>query len=219
VATEKKTPKKERKKVVKAHEYHPIYKKMDEKMLKGTQEFIIKQQEEKIRFLENEQELRNRGMVDSNTSRSALPKESKKTQPYNAAFVRVLGVSFTDYAEVKYMGSDGINDPWIQKGMGINIPKNYLPKMTQQPINVDRDSEGVLTVKKYTATDYKNMGKPMTASTEIDIFTGATKKIGSFQKRIIWPKYYQNPYQYQDYVYLQDIYANTICGRIFDTIG
>lgn len=128
---------------------------------------------------------------------------------------RVMGLSFTDYAEHKFMGADGINDPWIQRSMGINIPKNYLPHMSQEPINVDRTENGMLTIKKFTASDYKKMGG-YAEIRENDVFTGAAKKL---ERKIIWPKYYQNPYQYQDYVYLQDIYANTICGRIFDTIG
>lgn len=131
---------------------------------------------------------------------------------------RVMGLSFTDYAEYKFLGSDGINDPWLKK-MGVNVPKNYSPQMTQVPINVNRGKNGMLTIKKYTASNYKQMGSPMTVDTEIDVFTGATTKVDNYKKKIIWPKYYQNPYQYQDYVYLQDIYANTIAGRIFDTIG
>ncbi len=139
----------------------------------------------------------------------------KKTGANNPLQTRVMGLSFTDYAEYKFLGSDGINDPWLQK-MGEDIPKNYSPYMTQKPINVNRGKNGRLTIKKYTAADYKKMGAPSTESTELDIFTGAKKKL---ERKIIWPKYYQNPYQYQDYVYLQDIYANTIAGRIFDTIG
>jgi len=128
---------------------------------------------------------------------------------------RVMGLSFTDYAEHKYIGADGVNDPWIQRSTGVNVPKNYLPHMSQVPINVNRSKDGLLEIKKFTANDYKTMGALQNVR-ENDIFTGATKKL---ERKIIWPKYYQNPYQYQDYVYLQDIYANTICGRIFDTIG
>lgn len=139
--------------------------------------------------------------------------ESKQPKPLE---LRVAGVSFADYAEVKYLGGDGVHDPFIQKSMNINIDKNYRPQMTQQPINVTRNQEGVLTVKPYTAAELKKMGAPNTKKTEIDIFSGAVTPI---KEKIIWPKYYQNPYQFQDYVYLQDIYANTICGRIFDVLG
>ena len=173
-------------------------------------------QKEKIEFLENQLELKKRGMIDESTSRSALPKTTTK-RPWNAADVRVMGVSFTDYAEVKFLGSDGIHDPWIQK-MGVNLPKNYIPHMTQEPINVtgQAGSDEPLTIKKYTAADYKKMGT-VAIDSDPDIFTGA--RALPDKKKIIWPKYYQNPYQYQDYVYLQDIYANTIAGRIFDVIG
>ena len=127
---------------------------------------------------------------------------------------RVMGVSLTDYAEYKFLGADGVHDPWLQK-MGVNVPKNYSPNMSQVPINVNRGENGMLTIRKFTASDYKQMGTEG-IDKDPDIFTGAVKKV---EKKIIWPKYYQNPYQYQDYVYLQDIYANTIAGRIFDTIG
>ncbi len=128
---------------------------------------------------------------------------------------RVMGLSFTDYAEYKFMGADGINDPWIQRSMNENIPKNYIPHMAQQPISVTRGNNQQLTIKPFTAADKARMGN-WDYDKEPDIFTGA---VSGTKKKIIWPKYYQNPYQYQDYVYLQDIYANTICGRIFDFLG
>ncbi len=130
---------------------------------------------------------------------------------------RVMGLSFTDYAEYKFMGADGVNDPWIQRSMGVNLPKNYIPRMSTQPITVLKNQKTKqLSIKQFTAADYKLMGTPITQTTEIDVFTGAVK---STKEKIIWPKYYQNPYQYQDYVYLQDIYANTIAGRIFEVVG
>jgi len=134
-----------------------------------------------------------------------------QAQSMKGLLTRVAGISFSDYAEVKIMGGDGINDPWIQHSTGVNIPKNYIPKMTTVPVNVTRENN-MLTIKPFTAADYKRMGAE---DYDTDIFTGATDK----QKKIIWPKYYQNPYQFQDYIYLQDIYANTICGRIFDMMG
>lgn len=152
--------------------------------------------------------------MDDEMRKQILDDAKKNNKPLD---FRVMGISFTDYAEVKFLGSDGINDPWIQKNMGINIEKNYMPHMTQSPINVTRSKEGLLTVKPYTATDYKQMGMPTKPNAlDVDIFTGAAT---TTKDKIIWPKYYQNPYQYQDYVYLQDMYANTIAGRIFDVIG
>lgn len=123
----------------------------------------------------------------------------------------VVGLSFTDYAEVKFLGGDGIHDPWIQKTQGVNIPKNYTPIMSTQPVNVswNDDHTEIQSIKPFTAAEFKKMQKEFSAA---KVYT--TKK----NTNIIWPKYYQNPYQYQDYVYLQDIYANTICGRIFDTV-
>ncbi len=131
---------------------------------------------------------------------------------------RVAGISFTDYAEYKFMGGDGIHDPFIQRNMGINIPRNYSPHMIQEPINVSVNNNQQLVIKKFTADDYSKVGT-MGEVQEYKIFNAALKPTPILQKKIIWPKYYQNPYQYQDYIYLQDIYANTICGRIFDTLG
>lgn len=186
---------------------------MDASMIKKDNELFIQSQKDRIDYLENELELTKRGDYNPD-DRTALPKGmGVKKKGSSVLLTRVAGVSFTDYAEVKYMGGDGINDPWIQK-MGINIPKNYHPHMNQLPINVIKDKEGILTIKPFTAADYKKMGTHRVDDSP-DIFTGAVKK----NKRIIFPKYYQNPYQYQDYVYLQDIYANTICGRIADTVG
>lgn len=146
--------------------------------------------------------------------------------------VRTMGLSFGAYSEHKIMGADGVHDPWIQKSTGVNLPNNYIPRLTTQPVNVTRGELGQFTVKPYTADEIKHVGT-FTTQQDIDIFTGdaipfaeSNMYVGStmtastkLKQRIIWPKYYQNPYQYQDYIYLQDIYANTICGRIFDTIG
>jgi hypothetical protein len=126
---------------------------------------------------------------------------------------RVLGLSFTDYAEVKVLGGDGVHDPWIQQGMGVNLPKNYRPKMTTVPYNVQWNAEKtqITSSKPYTANELKDFQKQFNAAL-------IQPKSPKPDTKIIWPKYYQNPYQYQDYVYLQDIYANTIAGRIFDTV-
>lgn len=141
--------------------------------------------------------------------------EEEQAKAQKPLLFRVAGISFSDYAEVRFQGGDGIHDPWIQRSLGVNLPKNYLPRMNQVPINVTRENNQTLTIKPFTAADYKKMGS-FDFDTVPDVFTGAVDKT---QKKIIWPKYYQNPYQYQDYVYLQDIYANTICGRIFDMLG
>ena len=138
------------------------------------------------------------------------------TSPPKPLETRVAGVSFSDYAEIKILGGDGIHDPWLLQ-QGHKIPKNYHLNMTTQPINVTIHDRKIAT-KKFTAADYNSMGK-ISAQDNYVIFQGSLKKAGDKQKKIIWPKFYQNPYQYQDYVYLQDIYANTICGRIFDTLA
>lgn len=134
---------------------------------------------------------------------------------------RVAGISFTDYAEYKFMGGDAVNDPFIQKHMGINIPRNYTPRMTTVPVNVqwNKANNVIQSIKPFTAVEMKAMTSNLGHS-EMDMKTGASIKPSSpkADTRIIWPKYYQNPYQYQDYVYLQDIYANTIAGRIFDVV-
>lgn len=208
MVTKKKT------KLPKPPEYHPIYGKMDKKMKKEFEQSVIKKQQERIDFLENEVELKNRGEEYDPNNRAALPKEiTSKRKGSKELLFRVAGLSFTDYADVKFLGGDGIHDPWIQK-MGVNLAKNYQPRMSQVPINVTRTDDGVLNIQAYTAADYKRMGA-VQMDERPDVFTGAVKP----KRRIIWPKYYQNPYQYQDYVYLQDIYANTICGRIADTVG
>lgn len=139
---------------------------------------------------------------------------NKKNQP---AMRSVVGLSFTDYEEYKILGGDGKHDPWILRNMGEKIPKNWTPRLTTVPHTVRLNKQGPPTVKPFTAADYKKVGG-YGYDDEPDIFTGAIKP-QPYKKKIIWPKYYQNPYQYQDYVYLQDIYANTICGRIFDTVG
>ena len=135
--------------------------------------------------------------------------------PPNVPGKRVLGVSFTDYAEYKYLGADGIHDPWIQKYAHVNIPKNYTPYLRTDPVNVTQNKQGVLRVKPFTAGQVAKFGL-MGEEPEYVIYQGAIKTTGKTQKKIIWPKYYQNPYQYQDFIYLQDIYANTIGGRILD---
>ena len=138
--------------------------------------------------------------------------EEVKHTPHKRA---VAGLRYSHYQDVRILGGDGIHDPFIQKYMGIDIKEGYAPRMSQVPINVTRKGDGTLKISKYTAADRRKDGI-MAVDERPDIFTGAVNKT---QKKIIWPKYYQNPYQYQDMVYLQDIYANTICGRIFDMVA
>ena len=158
-----------------------------------------------------------------NTRKSTPKRKPKAPKPFAeqmdaAAKISkraIGGLNFSDYAEVKFLGGDGVHDPFISRNMGVNIPKNYSPRMMQEPINVRQDPKTkILTIKQYTAADYKKIGSVGVDETP-EIFTGAVNK----EERIIWPKYYQNPYQFQDYVYLQDIYANTIAGRIFETVA
>jgi len=138
--------------------------------------------------------------------------------PPNIPSRRVLGVSFTDYAEYKYLGADGVNDPWIQKSQHVNIPKHYAPYLRTEPVDVIVGKNGDLNIKPFTAAQVAKFGK-MGVELDYVIFEGAIKGTGRTQKKIIWPKYYQNPYQYQDFVYLQDIYANSIAGRIVDAVS
>jgi len=138
--------------------------------------------------------------------------------PPNIPSRRVLGVSFTDYAEHKYLGADGVNDPWIQKSQHVNIPKHYAPYLRTEPVDVTVGKNGDLSIKPFTAAQVAKFGK-MGVELDYVIFEGAIKGTGRTQKKIIWPKYYQNPYQYQDFVYLQDIYANSIAGRIVDAVA
>jgi len=144
------------------------------------------------------------------TADASGPKIDKALQ------TRVAGISFTDYAEVKYLGGDGIHDPFIQR-MGVNIPKNYTPKMTTVPVDVKFDKNVIQSIKPFTAGEMKAMTSNL-GTAQREAATSGKSYSTRPDNRIIWPKYYQNPYQYQDYVYLQDIYANTIAGRIFDVV-
>lgn len=147
-------------------------------------------------------------------------RQSEELQKKNKVLeTRVLGLSFTDYAEYKYMGADGVHDPFIQKNMGVNLPRNYSPKMTTVPVDVQFKENVIQSIKPFTAAEMKAMTTNFGREQMKEEKTAARRTYSTKQDtRIIWPKYYQNPYQYQDYVYLQDIYANTICGRIFDVV-
>ena len=82
---------------------------------------------------------------DADQAVSNKIQELEKDSPATAGTLfRVMGLSFTDYAENRYLGADGVNDPWIQKSTGVDVPKNYTPHMSQEPINVNRAKNGML---------------------------------------------------------------------------
>ena len=144
----------------------------------------------------------------------SFAKKVDETKPSKRA---TFGLSLTDYQEVKVLGGDGLHDPFISKYMGVNLPKNYTPRMTTVPVNVPMNEQGIITgaPTPYTAAQVENQYEYQGSWN----FDAATKpKSLKTSNKIVYPKFYQNPYQFQDYVYLQDIYANTIAGRIFDTI-
>lgn len=134
------------------------------------------------------------------------------------------GLSITEFAEVA-QGGDGIHDPFIMKNYGEKIKKDHMPQYKQVPVNMNFNDLGI-----------RQEGKPFTAETEamFGSWVPITKlagvkcelpnsiKTASKKKGVggvfLWPKYWQNPYQYQDYLVLQDNYANTIAGRILDVI-
>lgn len=115
-------------------------------------------------------------------------------------------IPITEFAEAA-MGGDGIHDPFIMKNYGRKIKKDWVPRMELQPRNITFDNTNkIQSVKAFTAAEKKAWGT----------YTAAKGKssVGTF----IWPKYWLNPYQYQDYIIFQDNYANTIAGRIIDII-
>ena len=67
-------------------------------------------------------------------------------------------------------------------------------------------------VPQYNVVPYSNGVKPKPLSAaQINSFRNRAKKNNAF-----FPKFFMNPYQDLDYIVLQDIYANTIAGRIID---
>ncbi len=69
-----------------------------------------------------------------------------------------------------------------------------------QPMSVNFNKQGgISSIRKYTAAQEKK---------KYDL----SKK----KKILIYPRFWQNPYQYWDYVVLQDLYANSLAGRIVD---
>ncbi len=118
----------------------------------------------------------------------------------------VSSIPITTFADAVVASESG-NDPFIQKYMGKKIPNNYIPRMQMQPRNVifDKDTLQIKSIKAFTAAEKKKFG-------------AALKVKGSKRVHFIWPKYWLNHYQYQDYVILQDNYANTIAGRIIDVL-
>lgn len=122
-------------------------------------------------------------------------------------FPRHVGsIPITQFAEAASAADSGY-DPFILKNMGKKVPYNYMPKMSMEPRDIKFDEKtGVIkSITKFTAAQRKQFG-------------AALKVKSSKLRHFIWPKYWLNPYQYQDYVILQDNYANTIAGRIIDVL-
>lgn len=131
------------------------------------------------------------------------------------------GLSISDFAEIS-QGGDLKHDPFIMKNMGKKVPNGHVPRMELQPRNITfNDNNMITTNKAFTADEQKKFGTWLPSNTKetqsiTGMFTAAKQKgIGGV---FLWPKYWQNPYQYQDYLILQDNYANTIAGRILDVI-
>lgn len=130
------------------------------------------------------------------------------------------GLSITDFAELA-QGGDTDHDPFILKNLGKKIPKNYSPRMESQPRNITFNEQNIISGNKpFTAAQKAKFGawvpEEKFSSNELKTFAAAkTKGVGGV---FLWPKYWLNPYQYQDYLVLQDNYANTIAGRILDVI-
>lgn len=117
------------------------------------------------------------------------------------------------------MGQDANSnpDPWILASFGKKIPHNSLPRMSMESRHVDFKNDGTIKeIREFSASEKKLFGTWKKGGNMI--FSGAKGGRGSRTMQMVWPKYWLNPYQYQDYVILQDIYSNTIAGRIIDTL-
>lgn len=119
---------------------------------------------------------------------------------------QIGSIPVTAFAEAAF-GLDGDNtyDPFIYRNMGIRVKSNYMPRMQQVPRHVEFANGMIQKVRAFSASEKKKFG-------------AAVRVKGSKKLSMIWPRYWLNPYQYQDYVILQDNYANTIAGRIIDTL-
>ncbi len=131
------------------------------------------------------------------------------------------GISISEFAEMTD-GGDLKHDPFIMRNMGEKVPKNYVPKMQLKPMNIQFSDNNMMVGKPtaFTAAQQAEFGtwlpeNKLKASMK-GYYTAAKQKgIGGV---FLWPRYWLNPYQYQDYLVLQDNYANTIAGRILDVI-
>ena len=147
-----------------------------------------------------------------------IPAETKKSLDNIRG---IGGISVTEFAEMAD-GGDLKHDPFIMRNMGEKIPRNHVPRMQLQPRNISFNENGIMQGKpaEFTAQQKSEFGawlpeKPIEPS-QTGYYTAAKQKgIGGV---FLWPKYWLNPYQYQDYLILQDNYANTIAGRILDVI-
>lgn len=132
----------------------------------------------------------------------------------------VSGISPTEYSDFM-LGGDGKHDPFVKRGTGKNVPNGWTPRMEQVPQNVTFKDDGQINInRKFTAGEKKQFGVWLSGPAAVPAgipYTAAktTRGVGGV---FLWAKYWQNPYQYQDYLVLQDNYANTIAGRILDVI-
>lgn len=132
------------------------------------------------------------------------------------------GISITEFAEMTD-GGDLKHDPFIMRNMGKKVPRHYVPRMELQPRNITFNDQNMMVGKPvaFTAAEQSKFGTWLPGAPKEDplmsgYYTAAKQKgIGGV---FLWPKYWLNPYQYQDYLVLQDNYANTIAGRILDVI-
>jgi len=126
--------------------------------------------------------------------------------------IRAVGaIPITEFAEFA-MGGDAKHDPFIMRNLGKKIPRDWTPRMEQVPRNIEINSKTHQITKNvaFTAAEKKKWG-----TFKVPDVKQAAKGIGAV---FLWPKYWLNPYQYQDYIIFQDNYANTIAGRIIDII-
>ncbi len=134
------------------------------------------------------------------------------------------GLSISEFAEVA-AGGDLKHDPFIMRNLGKKVPRDHVPRFEQTPVNMSFNDMGIRQIgKPFTAEQEATFGAwvPLNKVASINCSIPDGIKTASKQKGIggvfLWPKYWQNPYQYQDYLVLQDNYANTIAGRILDII-